>query len=73
MQLEPPIAGAPASSTRFFTDAHWWLFCLLILVLNFLLLAFDPLPKLFMGDSESYCGRHGPGGCLLTGHSYTGM
>jgi hypothetical protein len=54
MQQEPPIAGAPASYTRFFTDAHWWLFCLLILVLNFLLLAFDPLPKLFMGDSESY-------------------
>ena len=54
MQQEPPIAGAPASYTRFFTDAHWWLFCLLILVLNFLLLAFDPLPKLFMGDSEAY-------------------
>ena len=54
MQQEPPIAGAAASHTRFFTDAHWWLFCLLILVLNFLLLAFDPLPKLFMGDSESY-------------------
>ena len=54
MQQEPPIAGAPASDTRFFTDAHWWLFCLLILVLNFLLLAFDPLPKLFMGDSEAY-------------------
>jgi hypothetical protein len=54
MQQEPPLAGAAASHTRFFTDAHWWLFCLLILVLNFLFLAFDPLPKLFMGDSESY-------------------
>ena len=54
MQQEPLIAGAPASYTRFFTDVHWWLFCLLILVLNFLFIAFDPLPKLFMGDSGSY-------------------
>ena len=54
MQEEPPAAGNPASYTGFFTDAHWWLFCFLILVLNFLLLAFDPLPKLFMGDSGSY-------------------
>src|SRR4029450_7671059 len=54
MQEEPPATGKPAGYTGFFTDAHWWLFCLLILVLNFLLLAFDPLPKLFMGDSGSY-------------------
>ena len=54
MQEETPAAGKPAGHTGFFTDAHWWLFCLLILVLNFLLLAFDPLPKLFMGDSQSY-------------------
>ena len=54
MQQEPLIAGTPAGDTRFFTDANWWLFCLLILVLNFLLLALDPLPKLFMGDSASY-------------------
>jgi hypothetical protein len=47
-------AGKPVDHTRFFTDAHWWLFCFLIMALNFLLLAFDPLPKLFMGDSESY-------------------
>ena len=54
MQEEPPGAGAPTSYSGFFTDAHWWFFCLLILVLNFLLLAVDPLPKLFMGDSQSY-------------------
>ena len=54
MQKEPLGAGAPASYSGFFTDAHWWFFCLLILVLNFLLLAVDPLPKLFMGDSQSY-------------------
>jgi len=47
-------AGKPIGYTRFFEDAHWWLFCFLIVALNFLLLAFDPLPKLFMGDSESY-------------------
>jgi hypothetical protein len=37
-----------------FTDANWWLFCLLILALNFLLIAFDPVPKLFIGDSAAY-------------------
>jgi hypothetical protein len=47
-------AGKPIGYTGFFTDGHWWLFCLLILALNFLLLAFDPLPKLFMGDSAAY-------------------
>jgi len=47
-------AGKPVDYTRFFVDPHWWLFCFLIMALNFLLLAFDPLPKLFMGDSESY-------------------
>ena len=54
MQQEPPAAGKPIDYTAFFADAHWWLFCFLIVALNFLLLAFDPLPKLFMGDSESY-------------------
>lgn len=47
-------AGKPVDHTRFFTDAHWWLFCFLIVVLKFLLLGLDPLPQLFMGDSESY-------------------
>lgn len=47
-------AGKPIGYTGFFTDGHWWLFCLLILALNFLLLAFDPLPKLFLGDSAAY-------------------
>jgi len=35
-------------------DPHWWLFCVLILALKLCLLAFDSLPKLFMGDSGSY-------------------
>ena len=34
--------------------SQWWLFCLLIVSLKFFLLALDPLPKLFMGDSGSY-------------------
>lgn len=52
--FKAPAARKPAGRTGLFTDANWWLFCLLILALNFLLLAFDPLPKLFMGDSQSY-------------------
>jgi hypothetical protein len=52
--FKAPAAGKPAGYAGFFTDAHWWLFCLLILALNFILLAFDPLPKLFMGDSGTY-------------------
>lgn len=47
-------AGKPADYTRFFVDPHWWLFCLLIVTLNFFLLALEPLPRLFMGDSASY-------------------
>jgi hypothetical protein len=46
--------GKSVDYIGFFAGAHWWLFCLLILALNFLLFAFDPLPKLFMGDSASY-------------------
>jgi hypothetical protein len=52
--FKAPAAGKPVSFSDFFPDAHWWLFCLLIFALNFLLLALDPLPKLFMGDSASY-------------------
>src|SRR5204863_1078329 len=33
---------------------HWWLFCLLVILIKFFLLALDPLPKLFIGDSASY-------------------
>ena len=54
MQEEPPTAGKPAGYSAVFTDAHWWFFCFLILGFNFLLLAFDHLPKLFMGDSAVY-------------------
>jgi hypothetical protein len=43
-----------AKTTLLSVNASWCLFCLFILALNFLLLAFDPLPKLFLGDSNSY-------------------
>ena len=54
MQEEPPAAGKPSGYTGFFTDAYWWRFCLLIFALKFSLLALDPLPKFFTGDSGSY-------------------
>jgi len=47
-------AGKPVDDTRFLVDPHWWLFCFLIVTLSFLLLALEPLPRLFIGDSESY-------------------
>jgi hypothetical protein len=34
--------------------SRWWLFCLLIVLLKMFLLALDPLPKLFIGDSACY-------------------
>jgi hypothetical protein len=36
------------------SDGSWWLFCLGIVSLKFLLLAADPVPKYFLGDSQSY-------------------
>jgi hypothetical protein len=33
---------------------RWWIFCLLIVLLKLTLLALDPLPKLFIGDSACY-------------------
>lgn len=35
-------------------NKHWWLFCLLVVSLKFFLLALDPLPKMFIGDSACY-------------------
>ena len=54
MMSKTPATGELVAYTGVFRGANWWLFCLLILALNFLLLVFDPLPKLFMGDSASY-------------------
>lgn len=45
----PPSITAPAHEA-----IQWRLFCLLIVLLKFILLALDPLPKLFVGDSICY-------------------
>jgi hypothetical protein len=48
-------AGTPKSLTALTDEANqWWLFCLLIVSLKFFLLALDPLPKMFIGDSACY-------------------
>ena len=51
----PPLAAAssppPAGLLR---DNGWWLFCLLIVCLKFVLLGINPQPQVFMGDSGSY-------------------
>src|ERR1044071_7590294 len=52
--LKAPPSARFTDHSGFFTNSQWWLFCLLILTLNFVLLGLDPLPKLFMGDSGSY-------------------
>src|SRR5664279_1162193 len=48
-------AGTLKSLSAFTNEAsQWWLFCLLIVSLKLFLLALDPLPKMFMGDSACY-------------------
>jgi hypothetical protein len=44
----------PPRSLFFAGESNWWLFCLAIVVLKLLLLALDPSPKLYVGDSLSY-------------------
>ena len=45
------VISIPSNPLR---DYGWWIFCFIILGLKFVLLAIDPNPKLFMGDSGSY-------------------
>ncbi len=48
-------AGTLQSPTALTNEANqWWLYCLLVVLLKFFLLALDPLPKMFIGDSASY-------------------
>jgi hypothetical protein len=48
-------AKTPRSITAPSSEANqWWFFCVLIVLLKFFLLALDPLPKLFIGDSACY-------------------
>jgi hypothetical protein len=50
-----PPAGTIKNPTAVTNEAsQWWFFCALIVSLKFFLLALDPLPKLFMGDSACY-------------------
>lgn len=50
-----PQAGAIRNSTAVTSEpSQWWFFCAFIVSLKFFLLALDPLPKLFMGDSACY-------------------
>ena len=43
-----------SGATFFSRESNWWLFCLGIVVLKFVLLAVDSAPKLYLGDSISY-------------------
>src|SRR6266567_9143488 len=52
--MEEQQRGTAPKWIRSATDSSWWLFCLSILALKFLVLAVDPLPKLFLGDSLVY-------------------
>src|SRR5437016_2064297 len=52
MKTEAGILRSPTALTS--EVSHWWLFCLLIVLLKVFLLALDPLPKMFIGDSASY-------------------
>jgi hypothetical protein len=48
-------AANPTSITAPANEAtQWRLFCLLVVLLKFILIALDPLPKLFVGDSICY-------------------
>src|SRR5262245_38726285 len=71
--FKAPVATKLTDGFTFPAEAHWWLFCFLILALKFLLLGLDPLPKLFMGDSASYLstalfGRGPPDRSFLYGY-----
>jgi hypothetical protein len=54
MNVETAAHKTASAGTRFRPDMGWWLFCLLVFAIKFLLLLLDPSPKLFMGDSGSY-------------------
>src|SRR6187431_2288977 len=47
--------GLPETLTRLRTEGkQWWLFCLVVVAIKIFLLALDPLPKMFIGDSACY-------------------
>src|SRR6187551_1327880 len=47
--------GIPKTLTRLSPEGkQWWLFCLVVVAIKIFLLALDPLPKMFIGDSACY-------------------
>jgi len=52
--METPQRENALESIPSVRGSSWWLFCLAIVAFKFLLLAFDHLPKLYLGDSFSY-------------------
>jgi hypothetical protein len=53
-EIEERRTENPPKSLFFAGESNWWLFCLAIVVLKFLLLAVDSSPKFYQGDSDSY-------------------
>jgi hypothetical protein len=47
-------AADPGRPTFFASKSSGWVFCLAIVILKFVLLAFDSSPKFYLGDSISY-------------------
>src|ERR1044072_719391 len=54
MMFKAPAEARRPIELAFIAGARWWSFCVLILILNFVLFGFDAVPQLFMGDSGSY-------------------
>ena len=54
MNVETAAHETASAGASFRPNPGWWLFCLLVFAIKFLLLLLDPSPKLFMGDSGSY-------------------
>ena len=54
MNIDRGASRIVATGALLRCDKGWWLFCLVVFTIKFLLLLLDPSPKLFMGDSGSY-------------------
>ena len=53
-KIESPAPQGATLITAFRAANGWWLFCVMIFAIKFLLLWVDPKPKLFIGDSGAY-------------------
>jgi hypothetical protein len=54
MKIEEAASKRASIGALFLPENAWWLFCLLVFTIKFLLLLIDPSPKLFLGDSMRY-------------------